>query len=208
MIASVIKRAQAGLLIAGYPVVIYLLLSHNVAWLGALLVMGMLAWKLHRRDDWLWWLAGLLAVGAVSARLFGIDSIPKLTPLLIHAGLFVLFYRSLDGMPLIERFARLDFDELPPGIPEYCRKLTVLWSLFFAANILFCLWLAFWGDDELWVLYNGLIVYVLIVGLLLGEYVWRHFAFPGLEIPPLSHSMRNMMKNGHKIWGGRNHDGT
>lgn len=208
MIASVIKKAQVGLLIAGYPVIIYLLLTHNAAWLGALLVVGMIVWKVHRRDDWLWWLAGLLVLAAVVGVLFGVDSIPKLTPLLIHAGLFYLFSQSLKGMPLIERFARLDFDELPSGIQAYCRKLTVLWSAFFALNVIVCLWLALWGDDAVWVLYNGLIVYVLIVGLMLGEYVWRHFAFPGLEIPPLSHSMRNIVKNGHKIWGNEKHEGT
>jgi uncharacterized membrane protein len=208
MIASAIKKAQAGLLVAGYPLIIYLLLTHNAAWLGAVLVVGAIIWKLRGRHDWYWWLAGLLLVLSVAGRLFGVDAIPKLTPLLIHAGLFYLFAHSLKGTPLIERFARLDFDELPPGIPEYCRKLTVLWSGFFALNILVCLWLALWGDDKLWVLYNGLIVYVLIVGLMLGEYVWRHFAFPGLEIPPLSHSMRNMIKNGHKIWGSDKHEGA
>jgi uncharacterized membrane protein len=205
MIASVIKKAQAGLLVAGYPVIIYLLLTHNAAWLGAVMIVAAIVWKIHGRDDWLWWVAGLLLLVAVAAKLFGVGSVPKLSPLLIHAGLFYLFFYSLRDVPLIERFARLDFDELPPGIQAYCRKLTVLWCVFFALNIVGCLWLAFWGDDDVWVLYNGLIVYFLIAGLILGEYVWRHFAFPELEIPPLSQSVRNMMRNGHKIWGSRQH---
>lgn len=207
MFTKAIKTAQAGLLIAGYPLIIYLLLTHHAAWLGAVLVFAAIVWKIHRRDNWLWWLAGLLVLVMLSARLFGVAAIPRLSPLLIHAGLFYLFFRSLKDVPLIERFARLDFDELPPGIPEYCRKLTILWSVFFALNIAGCLWLAWWGNDHIWVLYNGLIVYLLIVGLMLGEYVWRHFAFPDLEIPPLSHSMRNMLKNGHKIWEREKHEG-
>lgn len=201
MIASVIKMVQAGFLIAGYPIIIYVLLTYHAAWLGALLIFGMIGWRIHRLDGWLWWLAGLLAVVVISGKLIGIASILKLSPLLIHASLFYLFYQSLKDMPLIERFARLDFDDLPHGIAEYCRKLTILWSVFFALNIVACLGLALWGDDDVWAMYNGFVVYVLIISLMLGEYVWRHFAFPDLEIPPLWHSMRNIVKNGHKIWG-------
>jgi uncharacterized membrane protein len=207
MLANVIKGVQTGLLIAGYPVIVYLLLTNHAAWLGAVLVCAAIIWKIRGRDRWLWWLAGLLLLLLVLARVFGIASIPRLSPLLIHAALFYLFVQSLKDVPLIERFARLDFDELPPGIPEYCRKLTILWSGFFALNIAGCLCLALWGTDDAWVLYNGLIVYLLIAGLMFGEYVWRHFAFPGLEIPPLSHTMRNMVRNGHKIWERGEHEG-
>ncbi len=195
------KYLQTALFIAGYPVVIYLLLTHHAGWIGAALVVGMIVWKIRRRHDWLWWLAGLTALAAAAAWLFGIASILKLSPLLIHTGLFLVFFQSLNDIPLIERFARLEFAELPPGIADYCRKLTLLWSCFFALNIVGCLWLAFWGNDEAWVVYNGLIVYLLIVGLTLGEYVWRHFAFPDLDIPPLLHSLSNIVRNGHKIWG-------
>jgi uncharacterized membrane protein len=209
MLGRLVKGLQIGLLIAGYPVIIYLLLSYQVAWLGALLVFGMIVWKLQHRDNWLWWVLALLVGVLLAARLFGIDAILKMSPLLIHTSLFTLFIQSLNTTPLIERFARLDFgDALPPGIAAYCRKLTILWAAFFAANIAGCVWLAIWGDAATWVLYNGLIVYLLIGALLLGEYLWRRIAFPDLEIPSLAHTIRSMINNGHRIWEQQKHDGA
>jgi uncharacterized membrane protein len=201
------KVLQSGLLIVGYPVIIYLLLSYQAAWLGALLVFSLIVWKLHHRDNWLWLALVLLISILVSARLFGIDAILRLSPLLIHISLFYLFIQSLNTIPMIEQFARLDFgDELPAEIAAYCRKLTILWTVFFAANIAGCTWLAILGDDATWVLYNGLIVYLLIGTLLLGEYLWRRIAFPDMEIPSLAHTIRSIIHNGHKIWGQEKHD--
>ena len=209
MINRLVKGLQIGLLIAGYPVIIYLLLSYQVAWLGALLVFGLIVWKVHHRDNWLWLAVILLISILASARLFGIDAILRLSPLLIHISLFYIFMQSLNTTPLIEQFARLDFgDTLPAEIIAYCRKLTILWAAFFAANIAGCVWLAFWGDDATWVLYNGLIVYLLIGALLLGEYLWRRIAFPDLEIPSLAHTFHSMINNGHRIWEQQKHDGT
>ena len=202
MLSKLAEGMQRGLLFAGYPVIIYLLLSYQMAWLGTLLIFGVIVWKLHHQDNWLWLVAILLIGVAVSARLFGVDSVLKLSPLLIHVSLFAIFTQSLGNIPLIERFARLDYDqELPAGISAYCRKLTILWAGFFAANIVGCVWLAILGDDDAWILYNGLIVYVLIGALLLGEYLWRRIAFPDLEIPTLIQTIRSIASNGDKIWG-------
>lgn len=209
MLSRYIKEIQLSLLIAGYPVIIYLMMKYQVAWLGALLVFGTVMWKLHHRDNWLWWAAILLIGALVTARLFGMDVILKMSPLLIHTSLFYIFMKSLNNIPLIERFARLDFgDALPAGIASYCRKLTILWTVFFAANIAGCMWLAILGDDAVWALYNGLIVYLLIGALMLGEYLWRRIAFPDLEIPPLARTIRSIINNSHKIWEQENHDST
>ena len=209
MPGQLVKGIQGGLLIIGYPVIIYVLLSYQVAWLGALLVFGLIVWKLHHRDNWPWLALILLVTILISARLFGTDAILRLSPLLIHISLFYIFMQSLNTTPLIEQFARLDFgDTLPAEITAYCRKLTILWTIFFAANIAGCTWLAIKGDDATWVLYNGLIVYLLIGSLLLGEYLWRRIAFPDLEIPSLAHTIRSIINNGHKIWGQEKHDNT
>jgi len=209
MLSRLIKEIQLSLLIASYPLIIYLLLKYQVAWLGALLVFGMVMWKLYHRDNWLWWVVILLIGALVTAQLFGMDAILKMSPLLIHTSLFYIFMQSLNNTPLIERFARLDFgDALPSGITSYCRKLTILWTIFFAANIAGCMWLAIFGDDATWVLYNGLIIYLLISALLLGEYLWRRIAFPDLEIPPLAQTIRSIVNNSHKIWEQENHDNS
>ena len=202
--AAVLHGLQALLLITGYPLLIYALLSWQLAWLGTLLVFALIAWRLRHRPHWPWLLT-LLVVGLlISARLFGLDAVLKLSPQIIHSGLLALFLHSLSGTPLIEQFARLEFaGQLPPGIAADCRKLTKLWIGFFAANIIGCSWLALYGDDASWVLYNGLIVYLLIAALLLGEFFWRRIAFPDIEIPPLAQTIRSIIDNGDQIWGAK-----
>lgn len=207
MSRRLVKGTRFGLLLAAYPVIIYLLLSTRLAWPGALLVLGFFLWRLQQGDRGLYRALALLLVVLLLWRLFGIDTLLKMSPLFIHSSLFYLFAQSLRSTPLIERFARLDFGtQLPPGIADYCRRLTLLWAGFFAANIAGVMWLAIRGDDRSWMLYNGLIVYLLVGALLLGEYLWRRSAFPGLEFPPLAASIRSMIANGHKIREQARHD--
>ncbi len=202
MLRQLIQKLPGGLLIVTYPVLIYLLLSYQIAWLGTVIVCGVLVWKLRHRENWLWLTIALLTGVLIAARLFSIDAILKLSPLLIHSSLLIIFIQSLNTTPLIERFARLDFgDPLPPGIADYCRNVTLIWVLFFAANIIGGIWLAVWGSDAAWVVYNGMIVYLLITALLLGEYLWRRIAFRHLKISSLTETIRCIADNGHNIWG-------
>lgn len=125
----------------------------------------------------------------------------KVIPVLMHLSLFLVFYGSLKSdASLIERFARLDFPELPPKIPEYCRQVTWLWAGFFAMNIMISTALALWADDVLWALYNGVVIYFLLGTLMMLEYVFRRLRFPWLEVKPFKESMMNMIKNGHTVW--------
>ena len=197
----ILKGALTSLLFLGYPLIIYLLLANQLQWLGASLIVSLFIWKVYQRSDWLVWTLSTFTLALLVSLFFGAGAIAKLSPLIIHSGLFYLFLSSLKTTPLIEKFARLDFPKLPTEIKIYTRQLTVIWSAFFAANILGCLWLALAGDNALWALYNGLIVYLLIGALILGEYIWRRIRFPELEIPSLVQSVRNILKNGHKIWG-------
>jgi len=202
--ARLLKGLQSLLLIAGYPLLVYALLSWQLAWLGTLLVFALIAWKLRHRAHWPWLLGLLVIALLLSAQLFGLDAMLKMSPLFIHISLLSLFLHSLGHTPLIEQFARLEFgDRLPPGIAQYCRKLTWVWVGFFAANILGCIWLALFADDATWVLYNGLIVYLLIAALLVGEFFWRRIIFPDLEIPPLAQTIRSIIDNGDRIWGAK-----
>lgn len=200
MLIKLIKGGLVGLLIVGYPLIVYYLLANGLPLLGAGFVMGMVIWKVKNREDWLIWVAGLLLIALSVGYVFGAGFISKLSPLLIHLSLFWLFGHSLKTTPLIERFARLDFPELPPEIEIYCRKLTRVWAGFFALNIMGCIWLALFGDDKTWALYNGLYVYLLIGLLVVGEYIWRRLRFPDLEIPSFRQTVDNMIKNGHQVW--------
>lgn len=201
MLLTLIKGISISLIIVGYPFIVYYLLSHNLPWLGSILVLAIIAWKLKNRADGFLWVGGLILIAGAAGYFFGPVFIAKLAPLMIHLSLFYLFWSSLKTTPLIEQYARLDFPELPPGIVEYCRQLTQVWAGFFAVNVVICIWFAFHSNDQFWALYNGLIIYLLIGSLVLGEYVFRRLRFPNLEIPPLKQSIENIVKNGHQVWG-------
>jgi len=185
----------AGLLFAAYPLIIFLLLRQQAAGVGAALVLGLLAWRLRQQPHRLVWLGAAAVSVLLVLWLYDVATIPKLLPPLIHTGLFYLFSTSLYSVPLIERFARLDQPELPLAVRVYCRRLTLFWSGFFAVNVVLTVWLALQGDDVLWVLYNGLLVYLLVAALLVGEVLWRRYRFPDMRHASLVAALGSIMMN-------------
>jgi len=125
----------------------------------------------------------------------------RLIPGLVYLSLTWLFGYTLAHPPtLLERMVRLQFPEFKPGIAEYLRQLTWLWTGFFAANVLICTWLAGYADERVWVLYTGVVVYVLMGLLVLGEMLYRPRRFPDLEMPKAMDSLKIMVRDGHKVF--------
>jgi uncharacterized membrane protein len=99
-------------------------------------------------------------------------------PVLISAVLLVTFGMSLrSGVPMIERFARMQNPELPPDHAVHCRQVTWVWCGFFVVNGAIASILAIRGPLEWWTLYSGLIAYVLVGVLFATEYMVRKFRF-------------------------------
>jgi len=95
-------------------------------------------------------------------------------PVLVNAGMLALFGLSLTrGTPVIERIARVREPDLPPHAVHYTRSVTKVWALFFLANGLTAAALTLWASRECWLLYNGLIAYVLMGILFAGEWLLR-----------------------------------
>ena len=98
----------------------------------------------------------------------------KYYPVVINIVMLVVFARSLLYPPtVVELFARLQFPELPPEGVLYTRKVTIVWCLFFFINGSISLLTVIYGTMSLWVLYNGLVSYM-VMGLMFGiEYLVR-----------------------------------
>lgn len=95
-------------------------------------------------------------------------------PVLINAAMLLLFAGSLVyGPPLVERLARMQEPDLPPKGVVYTRKVTQVWVAFFLFNGLVAAGLTLWAPLSWWTLYNGLIAYVLIALLFIGEWLVR-----------------------------------
>lgn len=164
-------KALAWLATLLYPLAIWLGLAHfEPRWLALLLLaMALLRAAVSREAVWL--AAAACAGGLVLASMLSNDGLPlKLYPVLVNAAFLVVFATSLRRPPtVIERLARLQHPDLPPEAIPYLRKVTGAWCVFFVLNGGIALYTALRASDAAWALYNGLIAYLLIAAMFLGE---------------------------------------
>lgn len=94
-------------------------------------------------------------------------------PIFINGALLFYFAYSLKGEALITQFARRKKPHLSDFIIVYTRNLTKIWCGFFIGNILVTLGLIGLEDKFYWSLYCGVISYILMGILLVGEIIFR-----------------------------------
>lgn len=95
-------------------------------------------------------------------------------PVVVNGVMLSLFGSSLFGdMPLVERFARLREPELPQQAIAYTYRVTQIWCLFFIFNGSIAALTCIVGNMHWWMLWNGMISYLLIGILMGGEWLVR-----------------------------------
>lgn len=99
----------------------------------------------------------------------------RIYPVIMGLIAFSAFLLSLFSTPLCERVARARHGDLPPEGVGYCRRLTVVWTVFLALNSLVGLVTVFLPLG-VWIFYNAFLSYLLIGALMLGEYLYRRRA--------------------------------
>lgn len=167
--------ALTALVTLAYPLAVYWGLGHwEPRYLAGLLVLIALL-RVIGSPDPLWRIAALGAAALALTSVLGNALMPlKLYPVLVNAVLLVVFVFSLRRPPtVIERLARLKEPQLPDSGVRYTRKVTQVWSVFFAVNGSIALGTALFASDAIWVLYNGLIAYGLMGLLFAGEWLVR-----------------------------------
>ncbi|WP_373976311.1 hypothetical protein NT239_05945 [Chitinibacter sp. SCUT-21] len=173
------KKALAilgALLALAYPLLVYLSLGHATSeamaalLLAVALIRGVSSWSKP----------GIPLQVAILLVLAGIlysqkqPDLLRYYPVLINLAMLGVFASSLiRGPSLIERLARLSEPDLPPSGVIYTRRVTQVWCVFFIANGSIALWTALYASWENWTLYNGLIAYLLMGGLMAGEWILR-----------------------------------
>jgi uncharacterized membrane protein len=167
----------AALLLAGvaYPFVAHAGLQHGAArWIALPLAGLWLARVFFARDGATPGGRLLPACALVFCAVIGFVDDPRWLrayPVLVNAALCAIFAASLrGGMPVIERIARVRQPQLPPSGVAYTRRVTQVWTAFFACNGLAAAALSLWAPWDWWTLYNGAISYVLIGLLVVGEW--------------------------------------
>jgi uncharacterized membrane protein len=187
-----------------YPYLVYHWMQSGMVWIPpALFAAIYLKQSIQARTTSIKCYKASLAIVLLLGAYYVQTLTAKVLPVLIQLMLMYFFGRTLlknRGPSFIERFVRLEFPDFPPGVSEYCRQLTWMWTLFFAFNAFTCTLLAMMGNDYGWALFNGIIIYVMIGVLMIGEYIYRHFRFPDLGIPDPKSTIKTMIVNGRKVW--------
>lgn len=96
----------------------------------------------------------------------------RLYPAVMVSVALAAFVVSLFRTPLVEVFARRMGESLDDRGVAYCRRVTVVWTVFLSAHLAVTLATVF-ASREVWALYNGFIAYVLMGALFLGEWLYR-----------------------------------
>jgi uncharacterized membrane protein len=131
--------------------------TNKPLWLGALLLIGVVAYLLEQRES-----VGLLALNGMS-----------------HAAAYLIllmyFGRTLAGSaePLITKFARRVHGTLLPAMEAYTRRLTVAWCVFFAAQIVVSALLYLFAPLDAWSIFVNLLNLPLMLLMFFGEGVYR-----------------------------------
>jgi uncharacterized membrane protein len=99
-------------------------------------------------------------------------------PVLFAASFFTAFGYTLFHPPsMIEIFARLIVAQLSREEVAYCRRITIVWVMFFLINGTIAAFTACCASLALWSLYNGLIVYIAMGVLFAAELCFRYWRF-------------------------------
>ena len=113
-------------------------------------------------------------LGLVAISLYDLGLAMRFYPVLMSLGIGALFGFTLFYPPsLIERFARIREPDLPLEKIHHCRRVTIVWTVFSLFNASIAGWASLWGSIELWSLWTGLISYIMMGVLFVGEFVVR-----------------------------------
>ncbi len=122
---------------------------------------------------------GLIGLYMIFGLVFPHILVVKLLPAFINLALFIMFTNSIFHPPsIIETFAeamtktRLGEDQV-----SYCRKVTAMWSVFFILDLALVVYVALFRPMLDWAIVTGVINYILIAVLFLGELAYRKVFF-------------------------------
>lgn len=160
-----------------YPLLVYFGMSRLppgaivLAGLGLIGLRLLGTWRSERQIAG----AGMLAFACAAAGLAALLLLaPRLAalayPIAVSLATAAIFGLSLLRPPsVVERLVRLREPDLPPEGVAYARQVTLVWTCFLVGNAAISAAAAVWGSLETWTLWNGLISYLLMGTLFIGE---------------------------------------
>ena len=167
---KIIKFIGVGIVIL-YPFAVFFALKKRIALRFFALLLLVLAGISFVRNKNIWFFICVLLLG-LGLAVYNNDIFLKLYPVLMNISMCLMFALSLRTKPLMEKFAAKMGYVLNEKQKEYAKFMTCVWAIF-----MFCIAVISFGtvflSDSIWVLFNGLISYVLIGMMMLIEFVVR-----------------------------------
>ena len=178
----VVIRLLLAVILLAYPLVVYYGLLNFEFWQVALMVISIALIRLLLIKQRSTQLLKIGFIGALILLCFGLLALIldhpvwlKIYPIAISVVLLYAFASSLlTEKSMIQRFAEIREKNITAGKKIYMKKLTLVWCGFFICNAIISAFTLFLGTPEQWVLYNGLISYLLMGVLAVGELAYRH----------------------------------
>ncbi len=170
-----------GILLLAWPFIIWFGLAHN-SLQGLLPLMALMLFlrfrQTRRRAGALSVVTQIVAVAGmtlcIASYLLKTHQLLLFYPVVVNSMMLAVFGGSLwSTMPIIERLARLREPDLPERAVRYTRRVTQIWCAFFIINGGIALFTALYGDLSLWTAWNGMISYLLMGTLMVGEWLVR-----------------------------------
>lgn len=157
-------------------------LYHALMWLP---VAALACWTVARSRNKPLWLSILLAAGAIVYFLehrerLGLAASSGIS----HAAayLFLLWYFGSTLLPgreaIITRFTRRVHGAVQPAMERFTRQLTVVWCLFFAAQLIASALLFAFAPLNAWSLFVNLLNLPLLALMFVGQWVYRRLRHP------------------------------
>lgn len=163
-----------------YPLIAVVMLRHvSAIWLVVVLIgaLGLRLWLGGKSAPLSMIIASIGAIVGISVTaIFDQNLSVRLYPVFMSGAMLVAFTVSLFHPPtIIERFARMAEPDLPDHAVKYTYKVTIVWCIFIAANLIVSMWTVLYASMQVWAIYNGLVSYILMAALFLGELIYRKF---------------------------------
>jgi len=162
-----------------YPLLVYFgttVLSPMLLVLIGLSLMSIRLFVMRQNADIkIWKIAFLIAsFGLVGMLFLNAHMAVQAYPVVVSLSVASIFGLSLLYPPtMVERIARLMEPNLPPSGVIYTRRVTMVWTIFLLMNALISVATSIWGTLAQWTLWNGLISYLLMGMLFVGEIIVR-----------------------------------
>ena len=123
----------------------------------------------------------IMGLVAIIVMISASEIVLRFYPVIVNIMLFLLFSLSMrGGDSIIFTFAQ-KWEKNTATSPDraailrYCRKVNVVWCIFFVFNIFISSYTVFFGSSFIWTIYNSCIVYILMGAIFAIEFIVRYF---------------------------------